>query len=153
MRPKPEAVNELAAIKSGGKAAASSAGKVSRKWRQSRVLTPAAFQIGRSRQLVDMEDVAVRTRISFEHPELLPRGRFLDRDLVLSSSRKFTQRLGRVLYESGVAGLLYGSKLYGLCAALFERRARLVAAGPSEPLAGAIPDLERVCQDLGLTLV
>lgn len=76
----------------------------------------------------------------------------LDRDAVLSPDRALTQALGRALYQEGAAGVLYGSKLDGICAALFERRARLAAMGRGRRLAEPIPELLQACDDLGLAL-
>ncbi len=114
---------------------------------------PSTLQILGGRSLVDLESVPVRTEIQFRHSRHLPRRRHLDRDAILNPSRRFTQKLGRLLYQDGFAGILYGSKLRGLCLAIFERRARLLPAGSPEPLTDSIPDLEQVCRDLGLTLL
>jgi RES domain len=140
-------------MKPGGQIAAADAGRISRKWRQDRVLVPATLEILPGHSLVDLRDVAVRREIRSKHGGLFPRGRHLDLDLVVTPQRKFTQALRGELYKEGAAGILYVSKLYGTCLALFEPRAKLILAGPPEPLTDSFPDFEQVCRDLGLTLV
>lgn len=129
------------------------AGRVPLAWREKHVLCPARIQLFRG-FLVDLDDVAVREEIAHRHPQLLRKQKvqFLDRDVILGTNRSLTQMLGKLLYREGAAGLLYPSKLNGRCAALFERRARLVPAGGGEPLTFDIPELRQACEDLRLTL-
>jgi hypothetical protein len=130
----------------------SGAGKIPLAWRERHVLSPAGIQLLRG-SLVDLDDVAVREEIAHRHPELLRKHkiRFLDRDVIQGTNRRLTQALGKLLYGEGAAGLLYPSKLKGLCAVLFERRARLVPAGRGESLTSDIPEFRQACQDLRLT--
>lgn len=126
---------------------------VTASWRRKHVLVPARIHIFRG-ELVDLRSVPVRERIARTYPEFLERHglRRLDLDVIQTGRRELTQALGRLLYEQGAAGLLYPSKLDGLCAALFERRARLVAAGKPERLTRSVAELEQACRDFGLVL-
>lgn len=126
---------------------------VTQGWRKTRVLASARLQLLRG-ALVDLGSVSVREQIAHRYSSLLSKHGIdhLDRDVVLGPNRELTQALGRLLYEEGAAGLLYESKLKGTCAALFERRARLVAIGRGERLTKDLPELLQACQDLVLTL-
>jgi hypothetical protein len=128
-------------------------GVVSMGWRRKHVLVSARIHTFRG-ELVDLRSVPVRERIAHDHPDFLERHgiRRLDLDVIQAGRRELTQPLGRYLYDQGAAGILYPSKLDGLCAALFERRAKLVAAGKPERLANPIPELEQACRDLVLLL-
>lgn len=126
---------------------------VTQAWRKKHVLSPARIQVFRG-DLVDLDSVMVREQIAHRHPGFLRDHGvgFLDRGVIQSPDRSFTQRLSRRLYEEGAAGLLFPSKLAGTCAVLFERRARLVPAGRTESLLGPIPELEQACSDLQLSV-
>jgi hypothetical protein len=102
---------------------------------------------------MDLSSVRARERIAHRYPWLLEGygEPFLDGHIIQGRNRDLTQALGRLLYQEGAAGLLYPSKLKGACAALFERRARLVAAGRSQRLSEAIPEFRQACQHLHLT--
>ena len=129
------------------------AGLVSQAWRKKHVLVPAQVRLLRG-TLVDLGSVAVREQIARRYSSLLSDHGIdhLDRDAVLGPDRALTQSLGRLLYEEGAAGVLYESKLDGICAALFERRARLVATGPGQRLTKPLPELFQACRDLFLSL-
>jgi hypothetical protein len=128
------------------------AGVVTRSWRENHVLSSARIQLLRG-SLVDLDSVAVREEIAHRHSQFLLEYKvpFLDRDVIQGRNRELTQALGKLLYREGAAGLLYSSKLKGLCAVLFERRARLVPAGHREPLTGHIPEFLQACHDLHLS--
>lgn len=117
------------------------------------MLAPARLQLLQG-TLVNLGSVPVREEIARRHPWLLSVHGIdhLDRDAVLGPDRGLTQALGRLLYDEGAAGVLYESKLDGLCAALFERRARLVAAGRGQRLTKPVPELLQACRDLFLSL-
>lgn len=128
------------------------AGRVPLDWRQRKVLAPARIQLLRG-SLINLDSVPVRQQIARRHPWLLREHEleFLDRDIIQGRNKELTRALGRLLYEEGAAGVLYPSKLNGVCAALFERRARLMPVGRPLPLAAPIPELAQVCRHLGLS--
>jgi hypothetical protein len=115
------------------------------------VLAPARIQLLRG-SLVNLDSVRVREQIARRYPWLLREHAvdYLDRDVIQEKSKELTRALGRVLYEEGAAGVLYPSKLNGVCAALFERRARLMPAGQPEHLTNSVPEFQQACRDLGL---
>jgi hypothetical protein len=129
------------------------AGRVPLSWRQRKVLAPATIQLLRG-SLINLDSVPVREQIVRRYPWLLREHAvdYLDRDVIQGRSKELTRALGRLLYEEGAAGVLYPSKLDGICVALFERRARLVPAGRPERLEGPNSDLEQACRHLGLSL-
>jgi hypothetical protein len=129
------------------------AGRVPLSWRQRKVLAPARIQLLRG-SLINLDSVPVREQIARRHPWLLSKHAvdYLDRDVIQGKSKELTRALGRLLYEEGAAGVLYPSKLNGVCAALFERRARLTPAGRPERLTKVSLELQQACHDLGLSL-
>jgi len=129
------------------------AGRVPLAWRQRKVIAPARIQLLRG-SLINLDSVPVREQIVRRHPWLLHGHgvEHLDRDIVEGKNKELTRALGRLLYEEGAAGVIYPSKLHGVCAALFERRARLVPAGRSERLTNPIPELLQACREIGLSL-
>jgi hypothetical protein len=128
-------------------------GVVTMGWRRKHVLVPARIHIFRG-ELVDLRRVPVRERIAHKYPDFLEMHGIhrLDLDIIQAGRRELTQPLGRFLYEQGAAGILYPSKLEGLCVALFERRARLKAMGKPERLDNPVPELEQACRDFNLVL-
>lgn len=128
------------------------AGHVPMAWRRKHVLSPARMQVLRG-SLVNLDSVPAREQIARRHPHFLMDHEepHLDGNVIQSRSRELTQVFARLLYQEGAAGLLYRSKLSGICAALFERRARLVAAGRRQRLSDPIPELWQACRHLQLT--
>ena len=128
------------------------AGHVPMAWRRRHVLCPARMQVLRG-ALLDLDSVPVREEIARRHPWFLEGHDepYLDGYIIQGRNRDLTQALGRLLYREGAAGLLYRSKLKGICAALFERRARLVEAGRSQRLSEPIPEFRQACHHLRLT--
>lgn len=122
-------------------------------WRQRKVLAPARVQLLRG-SLINLDSVPVREQIARRYPWLLREHGIdhLDRDVIQGRSKELSRALGRLLYDEGAAGVLYSSKLNGICAALFERRARLMPAGRPTRLTKPIPELQQACHDLGLSL-
>jgi hypothetical protein len=67
--------------------------------------------------------------------------------------RIITQKISRLLFDEGAAGIVYRSNLDdGRCVALFETRAHLEAVGTAKPLVHAIPELLQVCDEFNLIL-
>lgn len=128
------------------------AGRVPLSWRQRKVLAPARIQLLRG-SLINLDSVPVREQIARRYPWLFREHAvdYLDRDVIEGKSKELTRAIGRLLYEEGAAGVLYPSKLNGVCAALFERRARLMPAGRPERLTKPIPEFQQACHDLGLS--
>jgi hypothetical protein len=115
------------------------------------VLSPARVQLFRG-SLINLDSVPVREQIARRYPWLLQEhgAEHLDRDVIQGPNRELTQVLGKLLYGEGAAGVLYPSKLDGICAALFERRARLIHAGRREVLTDPIPEFQQACDHLHL---
>jgi hypothetical protein len=152
LRPDTKALEEMAAMSPSSVPEGRATVHVPMAWRRKHVLSQARMQVLRG-SLVDLDSVPVRERIVRRYPKFFAdrEVEHFDGNVVQSSERELTQALGRLLYEDGAAGLLYGSKLKGLCAALFERRARLVAVGRHQRLSEPIPEFQQACQHLQLT--
>lgn len=102
---------------------------------------------------MDLEEVSLRRELERRFAGLLQEHGMdhLDLSELRSKHRLVTQAISRFLHAEGAAGIVYRSNLdNGLCLALFERRAKLVPAGEPEPLSGPLPELDRVCLELGL---
>ncbi len=127
------------------------AGRVPLSWQQRKVLAPARIQLLRG-YLINLDSVPIREQIVRKYPWLFREHAvdYLDRDVIQGKSKELTRALG-LLYEEGAAGVCYPSKLNGVCAALFERRARLIPSGRLERLTKPIPEFQQACHDLGLS--
>jgi hypothetical protein len=127
-------------------------GCISMAWRRKHALSPARIQLFRG-SLINLDSVPVREQIARRYPWLLQEHGVdhLDRDAIQGPHRELTQALGKLLYREGAAGVLYPSKLDGICAALFERRARLIPAGRRELLTESIAEFQQACDHLHLT--
>jgi hypothetical protein len=131
------------------------AGAVTEAFRRERVLAPADLVL--DGELVDVDDPAVRAGLEREHAPLLAEHGMahLDVSEIRSRARVVTQRIGRVLYERGMAAIRFGSNLDDRpCYAVFEARGRLAprAGEPPVALTPDLPDLVAVCAEYGLRL-
>ncbi len=129
-------------------------GRVTTEWRRELVLAPARIEI-LAGELVDIDDVALRRRLEWEHASLLEMHdmKNLDISQVRSKTRVVTQTITGSLYDQGTAGILFRSNLDDRpCLALFEGRARLVPDGEAVPLIPPPRGLVRVCREFQLTL-
>jgi RES domain-containing protein len=125
---------------------------LSRSWRSKHVLVPVRIHLAQGTFLVDLGRVPVRERIFHDYRHLMSGVRRLDRNVIAGEERELTQMLSRLVYEEGAAGILYPSKLDGLCVALFEHRSRLVATGRRELLTEDIPEFLTACSHLHIPL-
>jgi hypothetical protein len=131
------------------------AGTVPAEYRRERVLAPADLVV--DGELVDVDAPKVRTRLEREHAALLAEHGMahLNVSEIRSRRRAVTQRIGRTLYERGVAAIRFGSNLDDQpCYAVFEARGRLESRGAQPPrdLTEDLPELVAVCDELGLRL-
>ncbi|HEY6762854.1 MAG TPA: RES family NAD+ phosphorylase [Baekduia sp.] len=132
------------------------AGTVPREFRDQRVVA-AAYARADDGELVDIDAPAVRAELERDHAPLLAEHgmRHLDVSEIRSRTRVVSQRIGRVLYENGAAGIAFGSNLDDRpCYAVFEARGRLVRRGRARPLelTEDLPELVAVCAEYGLRL-
>jgi hypothetical protein len=132
------------------------AGAVTEAFRRERVLAPADMVLDGA--LVDVDAPRTRAELEREHAAMLAEHGMAHLDVaeVRSRTRVVTQRIGRTLYERGMAAIRFGSNLDDRpCYAVFEARGRLEAREGEEPVALTpdLPDLVAVCDEYGLRLV
>ncbi len=123
-------------------------------WREHHVLAEA--EIEADGDIVDIEDVQVRSALELQHAQLLKdRGiPHLDLNQVRSKDRIVTQTISRGLFDDGAAGIHFRSNLdSGDCYALFEGRAELVDTGQTpEPFTDDLTELLQVAGEFRLVL-
>jgi hypothetical protein len=156
LRPDTAMLAELRELFGRDAALEAAAGTVPREFRARRVLVSAYVRVDDG-ELVDVDAPATRAALEREHAPLLAEHgmRHLDVSEIRSRTRVVSQRIGRVLYERGAAGIRFGSNLDDQpCFAVFEARGRLVRRGRAKPLEldERLPELVAVCDEYGLTL-
>jgi len=130
------------------------AGKVSLDEILTRSIAPARIEI-ESGDVLDIEDLALRSKLELEHLDSLVAKKLkeLDLSLLRSGDRALTRKIGRSLFEKGASGVAYGSHVDNcLCIALFEGRARLIPDGEPQPLKDVLDELRASLEKIGLTL-
>jgi hypothetical protein len=118
-----------------------------------RAIAPARIEAV-SGDVLDVEDLHLRSKLELELiEELIANGlKHLDIPTLRSGKRAVTRRIGRCLFDKGVAGVTYGSHVDNrLCMALFEGRARLIPDGEPQPLKDVLDELRIGLGKIGLT--
>ncbi|GFG48998.1 hypothetical protein CQY20_27625 [Mycolicibacterium agri] len=113
---------------------------VTASWRRQNVLVPALLRI--QGPMIDLTDVAVRQQIEDRHAALLVENgmEHLDLHEVTTSRRVVTQTIAGDLYDGGVAGVRFLSRLDAKpCVALFEGRGDADLIGDIIPLTDPAP--------------
>ena len=146
-RPDLTAIDEMAAAHGCSRQEAwQQAGVVSREEILTKAIAPARIEV-ESGEVLDIEDAFLRFQLELEHLQEL------DISTLRSKNRPLTQKIGRFLYERGVAGVAYGSRIINSrCLALFEGRARLVPDGAAQPLGEVLDELCVSLGKIGLSL-
>jgi hypothetical protein len=153
LRPDTATLVEFAGLYGGASVAdVRLAGRVTWEWRERNALAEAV--IVADGELVDLDDVDVRTELEVRHAELLADHGMphLDISHVRSKARVVTQTIGRSLYDDGFAGVRFRSNLDDReCFALFEGHAALdpTDRGP-DLLSDDVPELLQVASDFEL---
>lgn len=115
---------------------------VTAKWRQLNVLAPAAMEL--DGPLLDLTDVEQRRQVELRHAKLLAEHGMAHLDLheITTPRRVVTRTIAADAYDAlGNTAIRFASRLDGLpCYALFEGRARLVAAGDGVALTDPTPE-------------
>ena len=123
-------------------------------WRRDNVLVSAEIEIS-SGSLLSLTDQVLLTDLEVELADLLEsRGiAYLTLGEIQGADRHLTQAIARALYDRDAAGVLFPSKYEGgLCAGLFEGRARLREREAPQSLAAPQAEFDQVCREYGLLL-
>ena len=109
-------------------------------WRRQNVLAPIILEL--DGPLVDLCDASVRGTVEARHADVLAEHGLdhLDLHEITTHLRSVTQTVAAGLFDQGVAGVRFPSRLDGEpCVALFEGRGELTVAGPCEALTDPAP--------------
>lgn len=153
LRPDAEAMALLSQLEDAGDGHDDSdAGTLTQEHLNNRVITLARVMPPAVKAL-DVEDLNVRRELALRLAPTLVRNeiKYLDLGEVRGNNRALTQAISRLVYDDGYHLLSFSSKIDGLrCFVLFEERSHLQQAGPAEPLAEELPEVQAVCQLFGL---
>ena len=154
LRPNKKAITDFLKIFGKSGVEENSFGVVSSVWRGKNVLAQVSPVIVSGR-MIDVEDAAVLRRLEPDLAEFLQTEgiRVFNAATVRSRNRRLTQKISRLLFNEGEAGIDFHSHLdANPCHSYFEFRAELHQIGQPISLTQNIPEFLLVCKEYGLRL-